>query len=175
MRFLGIDPGKDGGIAIVDEAGRAVRTWKMPATQQELLDLLRDAAKDDELRGMVEQLGHMPRRDQLVRCPHCHGTWTESKPCQSPTTMFKMGTNYGGVHMALAAASIPYDEVLPRTWQAEFGLLKGGRKYTSTEKKNMHKTKAERLFPTVKVTHYVADALLIAAYCWRTHCLQRPF
>jgi hypothetical protein len=39
---------------------------------------------------------------------------------------------------------------------------------TSTEKKNRHKAAAVRLFPGVKVTHKVADAILIAEFARRT-------
>ena len=162
MQFLGIDPGVAGGIAIVSETGLVATAWKMPATEREMLELLGEAAAADDTRGMVEKLGGMPRDKK-------------GRPMQSPTTMFKMGTNFGKIHMALVAAGIAFDQVLPRDWQAQFGLLRGGKKMTNTEKKNTHKAKAEQLFPLLKITHAVADALLIAEYCRRLERPPKPF
>ena len=166
--FLGIDPGVAGGLALIAENGRPLTAPKMPATERELCDVVYQLAAAAELHGMIEKLGAMPRRTATVRCEYCGASWTESKPLQSPSTMLMMGTNYGGLRMALAAAGIAFDEVLPRTWQAAFGLV-SSRNLTSTQKKNRHKAKAEQLFPSVRVTHYIADALLIAEYCRRMY------
>ncbi len=74
------------------------------------------------------------------------------------TSMFTFGMGYGGLRMALIAAAIPFVEVTPQSWQKAIGCLTQGDK-------NVSKAKAQQLFPTVKVTHAVADALLLAE--WR--------
>jgi hypothetical protein len=59
--------------------------------------------------------------------------------------------------MALTAACIPFARIRPQVWQKELGCLTKGDK-------NVSKRKAQELFPSMKVTHATADALLIAKY-----------
>ena len=151
MQYLGIDPGVSGGLAVLSESGDALWVCKMPATDRELLELLGEQSAKEPTRGLIEKLGGMPRENGRAK--------------QSPTTMFKMGRNYGALHMALAAAGIPYSEILPRAWQMNFGLLRAKSSESQTGKKNRHKQMAQQLFPTLKITHATADALLIAHYC----------
>jgi hypothetical protein len=58
------------------------------------------------------------------------------------------------------AAGIPYDLVLPVKWQTAMSCRTKGDK-------NVSKARAQQLFPDVKVTHAIADALLIAEFCRR--------
>ena len=64
------------------------------------------------------------------------------------------------MRMALTAAEIPFDIVVPRKWQAALSCLSGGNK-------NITKQRAQQIFPNVKVIHANADALLMAEYCRR--------
>jgi hypothetical protein len=59
--------------------------------------------------------------------------------------------------MALTAAGIPFERVRPQVWQKAMGCMTKGDK-------NVSKRKAQELFPSIKVNHYVADSLLIASY-----------
>jgi hypothetical protein len=52
---------------------------------------------------------------------------------------------------------IPFEEVSPVKWQKVMGCLSKGDK-------NVTKAAAQRLFPDIKITHAIADALLIAEY-----------
>jgi hypothetical protein len=72
---------------------------------------------------------------------------------------FTFGRGFGGLEMALTAAGIPYRTVLPLVWQLR--IIGAGTKGN----KNLSKAHAGRLFGgEVKVTHAIADALLIAEY-----------
>lgn len=51
----------------------------------------------------------------------------------------------------------------PGVWQKPF-RLPTQKKAGNTAKKNTHKARAQELFPGLKITHAVADALLIAEY-----------
>ncbi len=62
--------------------------------------------------------------------------------------------------MALVAAGIAFDEVTPQRWQKMLGCRSKGDK-------NVTKRRAQDLFPQVRVTHALADALLLAEYCRR--------
>jgi hypothetical protein len=152
--FLGIDPGVSGGIAFID--GPNHKAFKMPDTERDLWELF------DYLRGLcthesiayIERLGNMPRDEN-------------GKARQSPTTMFKMGTSYGGLRMAIVGNAIPMEEIAATKWQAHFGLTRTDKNESSTDKKNRHKAKAQMLFPALKVTLATCDAILIAEYARR--------
>jgi hypothetical protein len=74
---------------------------------------------------------------------------------------FKIGQSFGFLRGLLTAHGIPFDMVSPQTWQKSMGCLTGGNK-------NVSKAAAQRLFPSVKCTHAISDALLLAEFCKRT-------
>lgn len=152
VNYLGIDPGVSGGIAVLTGGTGAAFVTPMLATVADLWQVL-DFLDPARTRALVEKLGGMPRDKN-------------GKAMQSGTTMLVMGRNYGHVEMALVGRHIPFREMLPRQWQSIMGVL-GDGKESRTEKKNRHKAMAQELFPGVKVTHAIADALLLA------ECLRR--
>lgn len=85
-----------------------------------------------------------------------------SSPQMGVVSAFTFGTGYGRCRMALAAARIPFVEMTPKTWQRRLGGLSGGDK-------QLLKTRAQQLYPTVKVTLATADALLLATVARRLH------
>jgi hypothetical protein len=97
------------------------------------------------------------------------GGYNSSEGAQPGSAMFKFGAEYGRVRMALTAAGVPFEEVTPQAWQKAMGVppRKNKEGETKTQFKNRLKAKAQQLFPDVKVTLAVADALLIAEYCRR--------
>lgn len=145
MIYIGIDPGKSGGVAFVNDDGYA-HAHKMPDTDRDLLNLLNDRRN---CRASLERVNA--------------GVWGHGKAGQmGVTSAFTFGKGYGAILMALTAASIPFDEVLPAKWQQVMGCRTGGDK-------NISKRRAQQLFPTLTVTHAIADALLLAEYCRRLH------
>jgi hypothetical protein len=64
--------------------------------------------------------------------------------------------------MALTAASIPFERVRPQAWQKALACMTKGDK-------NVSKRRAQELFPSMKITHAIADSLLIAEYNRRTN------
>ena len=81
-----------------------------------------------------------------------------SMPKQGVASSFKFGRNFGNLEGLLTGSKIPFDYVTPQKWQKELGCLSHGDK-------NVTKSKAQRLFPHLKITHAIADALLIMEYC----------
>jgi crossover junction endodeoxyribonuclease RuvC len=141
--FLGIDPGQSGGIAIVSD-GLSPWAVKMPATERDLWDTLHAlrAWSDREAVAVIEAVHAMPK--------------------QGVTSTFTFGKSYGGLRMALIGNMIPFRDVQPRKWQQVMGCLTGGDK-------NISKAKAQQLFPSIKVTHALADALLLAEWLRREY------
>lgn len=145
MRFIGIDPGASGGLACLNEDSSVLSVEKMPPTDRDILDLLKSWTTDQEAKASLE--------------------FVRSSPQMGVVSAFTFGCGYGGLRMALAASGIPFSQVTPQKWQ----LLMGCR---SKGDKNVTKARAQELFPGVKVTHAIADALLLAEYCRRQWRIQ---
>ena len=154
MLYIGIDPGKSGGIAYVyDDDATAAVAVKMPATDRDIW-LALCCHDEANTRVAIEKVG--PSRG------HDNGRQ------QGVSSAFRFGLNYGVLRGCLVASGIPFDVVSPQKWQREFGLVfPKAMGLTSTEKKNRHKAKAQELFPHLKITHAIADALLIAEWARR--------
>lgn len=144
-RFIGIDNGLSGAIAALTPDGRVHRVEKMPTTDGALLVLLEDLVA-----------GVHPRPRAVLE-------FAQAFPGMGVSSAFTYGGSYRAMQMALLASEIAFDIVVPRVWQAVLGCLSKGDK-------TITKRRAEQLFPTVKITHSIADALLIAEYCRRFHC-----
>ena len=143
LLYIGVDPGKGGGIAAVTPDGALVHVAKMPETERDLLDLFLKLDEEGQggARAMLERV--------------------HSLPSQGHSGAFTFGQGYGQLTMALTAAQIPFDKVSPIKWQNALGCRSGGDK-------NITKRKAQDLFPNAeRITHAVADAILLAEYARR--------
>lgn len=150
MLYIGIDNGATGAIAALDESGSLYRVDTMPTTDAEILG---------RLRMLTEQPA---AHDVKTNAPAIFAV-LEFAQVFPRMGVSSAGTYIGGyraVQMALLAAGIPFDIVVPRKWQAALSCLSKGDK-------NVTKRRAEQLFPRVKITHAIADALLMAEYCRR--------
>lgn len=121
---------------MLNEDGAIVSALPMPTTDEQVLLLLGH-------RASTERYGYMEN--------------VHSSPQMGVTSAFTFGHGVGALKMALVACSIPFQLVTPQTWQTKMGCRTGGDK-------NISKNKAQKLFPSVKVTHAIADALIIAEY-----------
>ena len=140
--IIGIDPGKSGGIAVIDRNGIAA-AHKMPATIGDLWDLIHEIKASNKTR---------ERRSGFAYLEKVH-----AMPRQGVVSTFTFGHGFGALEMALTAAGIPYELVTPNKWMKAMGCQTGGDK-------NVTKAAAQRLFPELTITHAIADALLIAEY-----------
>lgn len=150
MIYIGVDPGKKGGYAVISksETGQAVFAypWDDDFFAMEMASLMQ--FKEHGIVAAVEKVGAMPG--------------------QGVTSMFSFGQSFGFILGVLTAFGIPYQLVPPRKWKAEFGLL-------NTEKQDSVVV-AKRLFPNVsllptercrKESDGMSDALLMAEYARR--------
>jgi Holliday junction resolvasome RuvABC endonuclease subunit len=133
-RHIGIDPGTNGGIAWIDDDD--VHAEKLRGkTERDIWELIAKLEEDDTTFAMIE----------------C----ARSSPQMGVTSAFTFGRGFGVLRMALIAAGIAFEEVSPSVWQKYLRCLTRGDK-------NVTKQKAQELFPSLKITHAIADALLIA-------------
>lgn len=144
MFILGIDPGKEGGIAILNNSRKLILR-KMPTTPTELLETLNFFLKASKGEIFV----YMEKVQGL--------------PGMGGSAMFNFGKNFGHLEMALMSLKIPFEEVTPQKWQKEFQLGTKGKQTTAVWK-NKLKNRAEQLFPNVKMFLWGSDATLLAEY-----------
>lgn len=138
MNIIGIDPGQSGGVAFTD--GREVLCFKMPETERDTYDLLRSFQ---------------------CKLPTVFLEAVHAFPGQGVTSVWSFGRNYGFLRGAITALLYPLHDVTPQKWQKTLGCLTHGDK-------NITKSRAQQLFPHLKITHATADALLIMEYGRRT-------
>lgn len=142
--YLGIDPGKTGGLALLDSEG-AVASFPMPSTELDLYNLL--AGWPVPEHAFLEKV--------------------HSTPQMGVKSAFSFGRNYGMLLGILTSWQIPFTEVRPQEWQKAMQCMSGGDK-------NVTKRRAQQLFPKMKITHATAEALLIAAYCRQSCQMAKP-
>lgn len=155
MTYYGIDPGVAGGVAALDEHGVVIFAGKMPETDRDIWDCLETAGGELGSRG--------PTRCVIERVNP--GVFGRPGAKMGVVSAFTFGGGYRALKMALTGLRIPFDEVLPVKWQTIMSCRSKGDK-------NITKRRAQALFPGVKVTHAIADALLIAEFCRRIHGAQ---
>lgn len=143
--FIGIDPGANGGIVVLDSNGYIVDITKMPPTPRDIYDFI--FKYKDNSKACLEDVGH-------------------GIPGQSSSATAKFARHNGHLEMALIACGIPTVTARPQKWEKVYELGKSSS-YSKNEWKNRLKAKAQQLFPQVKVTLWNADALLIAEYLRR--------
>lgn len=157
MIFIGIDPGVRGGIAVI--SNDLVYVEPIPDTEKELWQLL-SAYGGEDIRDNV-----------YVTIEKVQGYIGKDKGQSGlGRSMFTFGYQYGIATMAVVASGIREDhfqKIPPKKWQNPF--LEGYSKMPYRQRKNRLKEIAASLFPTIKITLAVADALLIAEYSRRTY------
>ena len=142
MFFLGIDPGADGAIALVNNVGEyqdCVCARKVTPTD---MYLFLKKYQGDIPYGVLEKVS--------------------SSPQQGVKSAFSFGVSFGFVRGLLVCNAVSYEEASPVKWMKAMNCMTGGNK-------NVTKAAAQRLWPTCKITHANADALLIAEYARRTY------
>jgi hypothetical protein len=162
VNYLGIDPGANGGIALIEADISLLHTWKMPESEDDISDLIQEISVCMGFRFcFVEKQGARPA--YLVDTEGMH-------PVQGATSQWTFAEHYGVLKGILATLKIPREFISPHDWQKTLGIppkRKKPVKETQTEWKNRLKTKAEELFPGSKITLAVSDAILIAEACRR--------
>lgn len=167
MNFVGIDPGKDGGIAIISGRGM-VGLHKLPRIGLDIdlaalatifIKIRQHAASGAAYMGAIEQVHSI------------HGSSAKSN--------FEFGESVGLLRMGLSMTEIQWEAVQPKTWQKELfeGITPAWTK--NKEGKDVRDTKTmaliaiTRLYPDVRLQATarsrnedkgLVDALCIAHY-----------
>lgn len=155
--WIGVDPGSHGCIALISETGEVEILRLEKHTEKEIFEWLSDVTFRYSIMMCVkEKVWAMPARNP-----------DGSARTMGAQTMFTFGEGNGMIRAFLVATSIPFTENVPQTWQKIYGLKKDKGESQPDFKKRLRE-KAEQLFPKVKMTNDVSDALLIAEFARRT-------
>jgi hypothetical protein len=146
---MGVDPGNSGGFAVLSANKEVIATAKFDGlTETDTWDAMKEYTLSPNLVMVVlEEVSAMP--DQGV------------------TSVFTFGDSWGFLRGLLVASAARREYVRPQKWQKIFSLPTTKECGSKTAKKNANKAEAQRQFPSVKMTHAIADALLIAEYARR--------
>jgi len=151
--YIGIDPGKTGGVAIITEEGKIIINIEMPVTSTKEINSAYLYTLFTSLKG-----------DSF-----CVVEKSQSMPKQGVKSTFNYGVSYGEVKAVLKSSLTPFQEVTPMAWKKEFNLVK-------KDKMDSCDT-AQKLFPSEgfltergRVMDGKAEALLIAEYARRISC-----
>ena len=142
--ILGIDPGLDGGIALLE--GNAIA----------LLETIPTEPKGGFIKRQVDaqKLSNILR---VYPISVCYLEKVASRPGQGVGSVFSFGDTYGAIRGVLGALNIPTYTVAPQTWKKELKI--------SSKDDSLKAIK--ELYPLLKMRkkdHNIAEALLLALY-----------
>jgi crossover junction endodeoxyribonuclease RuvC len=155
MFYLGVDPGMNGAIAILEDED-IVQIFDMPTTEVKVgksikkrvnpQELVLELAlfKNQHIKGIIEQVNAMPN--------------------QGVTSMFSFGRSLGVIEGVLAGCMIPYTHVTPAVWKKAIGV---------NSSKDGAREMAMRIWPTKtelfkrKKDDGRAEAALLALYLYQ--------
>lgn len=178
MVYLGIDPGKSGGIALISDTGK-VSVFATPTTKDNELDI-------EAIYQLLYETQYVCiQQNQQLYCvlEDVHSIFG-----MSAKSNFQFGRGLGILEGILGSLKIEFVKITPKVWQKEVWgniepiatdtgkLLKNGQPKLKIDTKATSLMVAKTLFPDVnllatsrsKVEHDgIVDALLIAEYCRR--------
>ena len=155
MFYIGIDPGKSGGIAIIDE--NKLTFCKCPKNNDDIGNLLIKLIFENEyfkcikpskssINVIIEKVHAFPgKNSKKSKINGIVSTWTFAE-------------NYGYWQGVLSAFDIPFKRESPQKWMKHFGKFPKDRR----ERKDKLWEIAQSYFPDQKIYKYIADAVLLA-------------
>ncbi len=160
--YIGIDPGLDGAVCIIDPKKDIIIFFDTPT-----LTIQRGKSKKREynINSMADFFIEVSRSNPSARIKVALEK-IHSMPGQGVRSMFSMGEGFGIWKGIIAARLLPLELITPQAWKKAMMAGMGKEKDASRQK-------ALQLFPdlsdklNLKKHHGRADALLIAEYSRR--------
>ena len=143
-KYIGIDPGKGGGIAMICKD--IVKVCKCPASVYDMatmFELIIHDSPPNSIHVMIEKV------------------W--ARPHDGRVSIFTFAQNYGNWEGIIASHEITPHYVTPQVWMRAIGCPP---KLSKQDRKNYLKTLAKEKYPAQakKIILATADAMLIADY-----------
>ncbi len=153
MKVVGIDPGLNGAIAVLQDK-KVLSITDMPVmadgkknkrqlNNAQLAEILRkNTSEGDEISIVVEQVNAMPG--------------------QGVTSMFNFGQTFGAIKGVCAALQLPIFFVRPSKWKKYFELINSSKDSSRTKAIEMYPYLSDQLAKKKDVNK--SDAILIARF-----------
>ena len=153
MKIIGIDPGLNGAIAVLENK-KVLDIFEMPVMAEgkknkrqlnsaQLVKLLKNSiSKNEEVLVIVEQVNAMPG--------------------QGVTSMFNFGQTFGAIKGVCAALELPIFFVRPSKWKKHFELINSSKDSSRTKAIEMYPALSNELAKKKDVNK--SDAILIARF-----------
>ena len=153
MKIIGIDPGLNGAIVIM-ENNKVLSVFDMPVMSEgkknkrqlnsaQLVRIIKEnTLTNDDINVVVEQVNAMPG--------------------QGVTSMFNFGQTFGAIKGVCAALELPIFFVRPAKWKKHFELINASKDSSRTKVIEMYPTLSNDLAKKKDVNK--SDAILIARY-----------
>ena len=153
-QIIAIDPGKSGGIARAQNHGNGnvYQATKMPPTPEETFEVLKALTKGRPTICYVENVGFY-------------------RPGNSAPAAVKFGKHVGHLEMALIALSLDTVKIVPSKWMRSVMDVVSKEKGT---RKNDIKEYMQKVYPDIKVTLALSDALGILTYALQVGLDDNP-
>jgi len=160
MIYIGIDPGQNGGIAVI--TGAYTHAWPMPVFPKD---------ERKERGGAIDWPAVSDILEDWKDDSYCMLEKVWGMPGQGATSTFSFGGAYHGVLAILQAREIEYDLVVPRNWKnAIMGERYSHDKDGAVLYAGDHHPSVNLILPRCRVPHDgMADAVCIAAYAKSEH------
>ena len=153
MKIIGIDPGLNGAIAVLQD-NKVKEIFDVPVMPEgkknkrqlnsaQLVKLLKDIIHDnEEIVVVVENVSAMPG--------------------QGVTSMFNFGQTFGAIKGICAALGLPIFFVRPAKWKKHFDLINSSKDSSRTKAIEMYPSLSDQLSKKKDVNK--SDAILIARF-----------
>jgi hypothetical protein len=149
MIAVGIDPGKNGGIVIIEN--KKVELHKCPVDIHMMASILRHVKATSWI-------------DNVKAIVAIEKVW--AFPTDARSAAFKFGVNYGIWKGIIKTLNLPMIEVTPRTWMKSYAPLPKEKKERKKALKDIAIDTLSNMFNNKeRVTYAVSDAALIALWC----------
>lgn len=142
MTYIGIDPGKSGALAIIEEG----IAFAIPFDERQYIDTLLT----------------VDPKQSVVCLEHVH-----SMTKQGVSSQFNFGMNFGWIQGVLATLGIPYELVTPQKWKKEFSVTADKNGAIACCKRLFPGVSLLRTEKCKKEHDGMAEALLMAEYARR--------
>tara|TARA_R110000824_G_scaffold331703_1_gene518321 strand:- start:1003 stop:1503 length:501 start_codon:yes stop_codon:yes gene_type:complete len=156
MIVIGIDPGKSGGVVVINDCENTndlpmAEMHKCPPSPVDMASILRNARNT----AWVQQ-------DKIVVA--IEKVW--AFPTDARSAAFKFGVNYGMWLGIIGSLDLPFMEIPPKTWMKSYAPVPKDKKERKQYLKDTCITMYKDIFLYDKnVTYAVSDAALIALWC----------
>ena len=140
--YIGIDPGKSGGICVIED--EFIKAYACPDNIQDMALVFAMAISVSETKTVI---------------PFIEKVW--ARPTDAKGSIWKFAENYGTWKGIAGAYEMDLVEVSPQRWMKYFEVPK----LEKSRRKRYLRDKARSMYPDLKkVTLKTADAILIATY-----------